>query len=325
MDVIPLPPSLDPQAGDAFVQGASQLPVVSQGEPSEPIDAWTERFHQAIQLQHHRVRLFVDVQRERWKQIEALLDGKIHLLSSEIRSLRETNEDLRRRLVEASLQADARQDDLNHDCGDETVEIHELRARNAELLRQLAQVHSHPRGSEAPAHAFSDWETEKLRILAALESDVPQEDAVPRRMQIEEIVERTNHVVVEKDREIAELQHLLKTQSDSLGSVAVGASAVEQWFDQDAVIREQRERLKQIQDEWRQKLREAEIEISMERAKIARQHSEIEEKLRFLEASSCVVDASRDALCPTGRPVRGRWLARLGLTDADGRMREDEE
>src|SRR5208282_5528924 len=107
--------------------------------------------------------------------------------------------------------------------------------------------------------------------------------------------------IAEKNREIEELQHLLNNQSNSMGSLALGAAALEQVFDQDAVIREERQRLQQMQDECRAKLRQAEIEISMERAKLARREAEIDEKIRNNELRQPTADA--EALAPTGRPV----------------------
>ena len=141
-------------------------------------------------------------------------------------------------------------------------------------------------------------------------------------MKIEEIVARTDKIIAEKNREIEELQHLLDNQSNSLGSLAVGAAALEQVFDQDAIIREERQRLQQLQDECRDKLRQAEIELAMERARLARRDAEIEEKLRNSDLRRSSAEAEAEALAPTGRPVRGRWRTQLGLTD-DGPPESD--
>jgi DNA repair exonuclease SbcCD ATPase subunit len=286
-------------------------------DAAPPPDAWAERFRDTIAQQHRRMRNFLDAQRDRWQQVESLLNGQLQVLDSEVSTLRATCEDLRQRLAVAA-QSPAGESDA-------AAEIDELRAQNTDLLAQRAELRAAPAAIAAHVPgAVSDWETEKRRILAALESDDAQNAPPSRRLEIEEIVRRTSRVVAEKNREIAELKHLLQSQSESVGAVAVGAAAIEQIFDQDGIIREERQRLHLLQEEWRKKLREAEIEISLQRATIARQQAEIEEKQRLFASNAAPVDNSNDALCPTGRPVRGRWLARLGITDASGRIRDDE-
>ena len=55
-------------------------------------------------------------------------------------------------------------------------------------------------------------------------------------MEIDEVIRRTDKIIAEKNREIEELQYLLNNQSDSLGSLALGAAALEQVLDQDAIV-----------------------------------------------------------------------------------------
>ena len=72
----------------------------------------------------------------------------------------------------------------------------------------------------------------------------------------------------------------MDNQSSSVGSLAVGAAALEQVFDQDEIIREERQRLQQATEEFREKLRKSEIDHPMEPARLARREAEIEERLR---------------------------------------------
>jgi hypothetical protein len=110
------------------------------------------------------------------------------------------------------------------------------------------------------------------------------------------------------------LKQLLEKQSANLGSVAVGAAAIGSIVDSDAIVREERENLRRLQSEWQEKLRKAEVEISIERAKLARQHAELEEKLRAQGATPSKPDAPGSAAAKPDKSS-GRWLARLGLKD----------
>jgi hypothetical protein len=162
-----------------------------------------------------------------------------------------------------------------------------------------------------------DWEAEKERILAALESDFNDEQSQQDRLRIEEIVRKTDAIVAEKNCEIEELKMLLQNQSGSIGNVAVGAAAIGEMFDQDSIVREERENLKRIQEEWREKLRLAEVEISVERAKLARDKSQLEERFRQMEQLGVSTSAMPLETKTPAKPSRGRWLEKLGLKEED--------
>jgi hypothetical protein len=77
-----------------------------------------------------------------------------------------------------------------------------------------------------------------------------------------------------------------------------------------------------LQEEWKSKLRQAEIDISVERAKITRDRAQVEEKLANYEVERARQvsdgDSSAGGANDSGKkPIRGRWLARLGLKDGD--------
>ncbi|WP_347245629.1 hypothetical protein [Thermogutta sp.] len=196
------------------------------------------------------------------------------------------------------------------------AEIRELRQKNAELEKKLARGHSNGSADgRAGDGRILDWEAEKQRILAALElesEDSPDGTAQKDRVRIQEIIARTEALLAEKDNEIAELRRLLDEQSTSIGSLAVGAAALERLLDQDEVIRQQREHLRQLEEEWKEKLRKAELEISLERAKIARERALLEEKQRELEEKLEALESAA-ASGDKAKPPRGRWLTRLGL------------
>lgn len=197
-----------------------------------------------------------------------------------------------------------------------TAEIRELRQRNAELEKKIAELEQRSTKAERLSSdgRILDWEAEKQRILAALEAEVADQD--PERpaehARLQEVIKKTETILAEKDREIAELRRLLEEQATNIGSVAVGAAALERLLDQDEVIRQQREHLRQLEEEWKEKLRKAELEISLERAKLAREKALLEERQRELEEKLQNLEKMGQPAEKT-KAARGRWLTRLGL------------
>ena len=322
MDAFPLISMIDPMAGAVpqvpIVLPAGDESAAARDLPADLDDAWTDQFRQLLHLLHGRVREFLERQRHRWCDVETRLCRQIEELEGEVLSLRGDCAALEHDMAQRAIAAGPEASSARYAAAME--DIRALKARNAELERQVSRQQTAAATAESPIHAcIEDWESEKRRILAELESDADANDAaaIAARLKVEEIVRRTDRVVAEKNREIEELRHLLQSQSNSLGSMAVGAAALEPLLDQDAFVREERENLRRLQEQWREKLRQAEIDLSVERAKIARQQVEVGEKLRLIESRSQPGDSADDALCPTGRPVRGRWLARLGLVEEE--------
>ncbi len=190
------------------------------------------------------------------------------------------------------------------------TDLRELRRRNAELETRIAQSVQASSGSSA-----MDWESQKKRMLAALEAEERNEKIAPDRaddrLTIEGTIQITDQMIADKDAEIAELKRLLEEQSQNVGNMAVGAAAIGAMLESDDIVQQERERLTQLEAEMNDKLRQAEIDISRERAKLARDRVEIDELRRQLE-----IERSRPlpTVDPAGRKTPGgNWLARLGL------------
>jgi chromosome segregation ATPase len=191
-------------------------------------------------------------------------------------------------------------------------DIRDLKRRNADMEQGRAVpgpiVHD----------GAMDWESQKRRLLASLEADdVDDGSGASRkqRMQMEEVIRATDQAIARKDEEIMELRSLLHSQSDNLGNVAVGASAIAAMFDQDELIQSERVKLEQLQTEWREKLRAAELEISLERAKVARDRAGLEDQLLGLQSEQAKRPKA-PATIPSEPPIPGRkWLSRLGIKE----------
>ncbi len=192
-------------------------------------------------------------------------------------------------------------------------DIKTQRARCAELETKLARARAaSPAGADKGGG--TDWESQKRRLLASLEADFNDEENAEERLTIEAAVRKTDEALATKDRELAEMQRLMEEQSANWGSMAVGASAVAQILDKNEVVRQERENLIALQNEWRDKLRQAEVDLSQERAKMARDQMILEERTRELENRAKQLPAP---VAQTGdkknQKAKGNWLARLGL------------
>ena len=137
--------------------------------------------------------------------------------------------------------------------------------------------------------------------------------------KLEQMLQASEQLVAEKDHEIAELKHFLENQNSNIGAVAVGAAALGNLLDTDAIIQEEREKLRCLQEEWREKLANAEIEISVERATIARRRLELEESTRDLNGHPAASGVREEIPAKPEKCAPRRWLSRLGLNgSADG-------
>ena len=193
-------------------------------------------------------------------------------------------------------------------------DVRELKTKNAKLEAQLAST-----GKPAPAAIDGggmDWESQKRRLLASLEGGGDESDEPERQKEcvtIEDTIEMTHAVVAEKDREIAALKLQLATGgSQSRLAEEVRDQRISDLVDDDQVIAEHRKRIAQVERETEEKLRAAELELSIERAKMARQKSELENLRADIESQRSAYDAAGGNTSAAGVPRR-RWLSKLGL------------
>jgi len=257
-----------------------------------------EDFAASLRAEYDRMREFFAEQQRRFEEAESLLEQEI---------LRWEATDF-----EASTASPTAGDDYRRRYEMALDDLRGLKAENAELQRQLANAKT-----AAPIAAHTghlDWESEKLRILAALEAGVDDGDADRRaeRLKIEDVVRATDHILAQKDREIESLKQLLKEGHGQREADAQQTAAI----DADAVVQEERLRLQQLENEWHEKVRQAEVDLSLERAKLARERLELANRIPSATDPSQASEGG-NAAGDASRPARGRWLARLGLSEAD--------
>ncbi len=182
-----------------------------------------------------------------------------------------------------------------------------------------------PAARPAPTAADSNnWESYKRQMLEALdaeseESEQVEPEVAEERLTIEGTIRITDEMVAERDQEISRLNHLLETYQQNTAKELIGS--YEAAFSMDELIIDQRKRLAEAEVALMEKRRLAEVELSQQRAKLARELAELEEKRRALEAERTQLglnrgEAPRSDAPPSGKPPR-RWLARLGLKESD--------
>ncbi|MCM2375110.1 hypothetical protein [Aporhodopirellula aestuarii] len=246
------------------------------------------------------------------------------------------------------------QDDLLHlqSTLDEAWRANEeLRHQNETLAAQVAQssVRQTVHASQGTDESLS-WEERKALIMRQMEDEtfdadefvsslstgVAQASGIaqandqgdefvdftdPREFveSLIERIERAERTIQKRDEEIGELRMLLESQSGTRNDgTAIGAAAIASMIDSDELVMEERERLQQLKNDWEDKFRQAEIEASLERAKLSRERQELAKRTQELEERLEELQREkRDNPSPakTGR----RWLAELGLGgDNDG-------
>ena len=290
------------------------------------IDLKRRRRRLAHELKARREENLHDIERCR-KELDrqALNSGDREALAAQLTAATQRAAELEQRLAAASQrQASAEAEaELRAELSDmkrryelAMDDLHEQKARVAELEQQPARTAAAARPVEDSGKL--DWEAQKQRLLASLEADADEDDDADRhqeRLKMRDVIAETDRAIAAKDEQIAELERLLAAQTANIGEVAVGAAAFAEVLAADEVVRNERERLQQLQQEWEEKLRQAEIELSVQRAKLARERAEIEERQRLLHEKPDHGHPDTSDGAPTAKHGRGRWLSRLGLKD----------
>jgi chromosome segregation ATPase len=223
--------------------------------------------------------------------------------------LSDASEQLERRLPEPS-DADQEVTELRQRLERALGEVRDLKRRNNDLEQQ---AFDHGRASDGGS---LDWESQKRRLLASLENDQRAADAERQQelLTIEGTIRITDEVVASKEREIEELKKQLAEHRH--GKKA--ATAINEMLDRDELIQQERARLVQLERELQEKLRVAEIDLAVDRAKIARERAELDELRESMARST---DANEAVIAPVNDAKasgRGRWLTRLGLKEGEG-------
>ena len=194
-------------------------------------------------------------------------------------------------------------------------DVRDLKRKNSQLEAQLVEAKSRPGPVvPAPPAGGSNWEALKQQMLASLEGEVEDgdEEREQERASIENTIRITDEIVANKDRELAELRAQLA--ESGVARAAADDESVRELVDNDAVIQKHRERIAQLEKEMEGKLRAAELELSIERAKIAREQVQLADLRSEIDAMRGTHGSGPGA--GIGQPKK-RWLSKLGLSGDD--------
>lgn len=277
----------------------------------------TQNLSRALEEELHRTRQAHDELVRRLSEAEGSGVSQLVETAGQRDALAARLEEAERQLAEQGARDGGEADDYRRRYELALADHREQKAKIVELEARLQRAASTTGGGGGGG--AMDWESQKRRLIEALERD-GDSLADEERLSVEEAVRRTEEIVAAKDRELDELRLHLQTQSGNLGELAVGGAAVARILDTDELVVQERENLRQLQEEWRNKLRQTEVELSLERAAIARERATLEERLRVLEdetARHVSTPDESDSKSSAKKPPRGRWLARLGLKEQD--------
>lgn len=237
--------------------------------------------------------------------------------SLELIQLRNERDELLVRLDELSLQSSQENEpadiaDLRERFEMAVNEVRELKTVNQELEQKLAaQPTSNLLGEEA-----NDWESQKRRMLAMLdrEGESPDEERSQERASIAGTIQITDGVIHEKDQQIAELTEKIESLENQENGTDSSPTdeATSAILDVNEVVRAERERIAELEADWEEKLRSAELELSVERAKIARAQAEITKQQQAIDAFKDIEASHKAAGKDDGKR---KWFNKLGLGD----------
>lgn len=201
-------------------------------------------------------------------------------------------------------------------------DIRELKSKNAELTDQLSKAKSAPAGGGGEA---MDWEARKRRMLEQLDSDFDENNEQQKadKLTVQEALKTTEKVMAEKEQEIDELRRKLEHQSSRADEAAGDVAALAAAVDSDDAVRKERQKLQELQEKLREELKKAEVDCSLERAKVARERTELEEKMRQFAADKASHGHVEPGVGGSAKGKKGagggKWLARLGLGGDKGK------
>ncbi len=244
-------------------------------------------------------------------EVELLLASEVERLRDELERFRSSTisnvevgpsfaEDETSRILRAALE-------------ESEATIESLQAEIQDLKQSLQAASTTVRRASTPAikqpMQSLTWDEQKKRLMEEGGDESTDETPMDSHSSPEEQVPDWEELLIDAQKQLA----LKEAEIASLREQLAAASAApnldevrEQMLNADQVIQQEREKLRSLQEEMEEKLRKAEVDLSLERARLARDRQAIEELQQQLARNPSVND-------PAGTPKKRRWLSSLGL------------
>ena len=242
-----------------------------------------------------------------------LLDAE--QLEIQVSQLKDELEESRRELESAlKSQGSAKGDEVSESEIEELLaiarnEIEDLRNQNSDLAAQVAKQQVLQSNSAAQLECDEEnlsWEDRKRLIMQQfMEEDASSQN----RIEIEQVIATTDRELEKREQKISELEERVNYSGSE-------SQIQEEILGNDEIIREEREKLQEVRREWEEKLRQAEIDLSMERAKLARERTE-------LESARNEQNQTEEPEANSGKGRTRKWLDHLGLREDNRKSKPD--
>jgi hypothetical protein len=205
----------------------------------------------------------------------------------------------------------------------------QLEEENVRLVAEISVARSsHPLGilGAGKSPESMTWEQRKAAILEQLSrEDASEAMSAQQVLDIRKEVDSLATQLRTRDSEISRLRKQLASRATSCDitprqpAAEIECLELTHRLDSDRLIVEEREKLQAARKEWEEKLRRAEVELSMERAKLARERRAIEQRSEELDARLASLESQerdiRGADIQDEDEPKRRWLKQLGLGD----------
>lgn len=273
--------------------------------------------HEAIDAVDENVRLDAENRR---------LNERIEQLEDEIESLTEKNRDLAAQVVYSDKETKSSSSPAKTSTAPVKQESLSWEERKLQILEQLENDAFDAEEFLSTLHIENESESESDPVQTAIDY---VNDLDAGRDRLEKELAQLRQQNESDQREIQSLKDALTELEETIATMKADPQAeeksktsasgskhhsdlVNELLAGDEVVREEREKLQQMQKELDEKLRQVEIETSLDRAKHSRERTQWEQKNRELENQ--VAALQRQAGIKEGGSVGTRWMEKLGLT-----------
>ena len=268
---------------DLLEQLVQQLNAGQHSSGNQAIDPASE---DAIEAVDENIRL---------REENESLAARVNELQSELEIIYEQNEELASKVAHEDVQRS-----VSQSGGDsQTLSWEE---RKLQILEQMEDDSFDAEEFISTLKSNPPAKTESVQVdVNDCESPAQFVEALHDELQ------RMGELILRHEEETRELQQLLRQEESNENPDPVAAA-----IDQDEVIQQERENLRQLKAEWEERFRKTEIEASLERAKMSRERTEMQQENERLKG--VVEDLRRQVESTDSETVAStRWMAKLGL------------